>query len=226
MPRRRRRGHPLIGLAIVLVVLLVIAGVADQMIRVYAQNRVAQQIEQQSELSAKPSVSIEGWPFLTQIAAHDLKAVDISAHDVTANTGKLPFSFTARATGVHLNSSFNGATVDHINGQAILPFSSVATLFPVPVTLSADPADGPDAVKADAGIAGSITGTVKQTSPSKVTITLHSASGLGAVFSQLSSNAVTITIPQLPAGLTVQSVSVTSQGIVATASASNTTLTE
>jgi hypothetical protein len=227
LPRRRRRRSPLIALAIVLVVLLVIAGVADQVLRVYAQNRVAQQIEQQSQLSTKPSVSIEGWPFLTQIAAHDLKAVDISASNVTANTGKLPFSFTARATGVHLNSSFKGATVDHINGNATVPFSSVATLFPVGgVTLSADPADGPDAVKADAGIAGSITGTVKLTSPDKITITLHSASGIAAVFSQLTSNSVVITIPQLPAGLVVKSVSVTSHGIVATASASDTTLSE
>jgi hypothetical protein len=225
MPRRRRRRRPFIALAIVLVILLVIAGIGDQIAKAYAQNRIAQQI-QQSGLNAKPSVTIEGWPFLTQILAHELKTIDISAHNVTADSGKIPFSFTAKATGVHINSSFNGATVDHINGQAVVPFSSVASLFPVPVTLSADPADGPDAVKADAGIAGSVTGTVKQTSPGKITITLHSASGLGAVFSQLSSNAVTITIPQLPAGLTVKSVSVTSQGIVATASASNTTLTE
>ena len=226
LPRRRRRRRPLIALAIVLVVLLVIAGVADQVSRAYAQNRIAQQI-QQSGLNAKPSVTIEGWPFLTQILSRELKTVDISAKNVTADSGKLPFSFTAKATGVHINSSFNGATVDHINGQAILPYSSVASLFPVPgVTLSADPADGPDAVKADAGIAGSLTGTVKQTSPSKITITLNSSSGIGAVFRQLSGNAITITIPQLPAGLTVKSVSVTSQGIVATASASNTNLTE
>ena len=128
---------------------------------------------------------------------------------------------------MHLNSSFSGATADHINGQAVVPFSSVATLFPVAgVTLSADPADGPDAVKADAGIAGSLTGTVKLTGPSKITVTLNSATGLAAAFSQLSSNAITIAIPQLPAGLTVKSVSVTSQGIVATASASNTALTQ
>jgi hypothetical protein len=226
LPRRRRRRRPLIALTIVLVVLLVIAGVVDQVAKATAQNRIAQHI-QQSGLNAKPSVTIEGWPFLTQIAAHDLKTVDISANDVTADSGKLPFSFTAKATGVHLNSSFNGATVDHISGQAIVPFASVASLFPVGgVTLSADPAGGPDAVKADAGIAGSITGTVKQTSPSKITITLNSASGIAAVFSQLSSNSVTITIPQLPAGLVVRSVSVTSQGIVATASASHTNLSE
>ena len=225
---RRRRRHPFVWLTVVVVVLLVIAGVGDQVAKAYAQNRVASQIQQQSQLSAKPSVSIEGWPFLTQVAAHDLKAVDISASDVTANSGKLPFSFTARATGVHLNSSLNGATVDHINGQATVPFSSVATLVPGAgaATITADPADGPDAVKVDLGVAGSVTGNVKLTSPSKITITLSSASGLASLFSQLSGNAIVITIPQLPAGLVVKSVSVTSQGIVATASASNTTLTE
>jgi LmeA-like phospholipid-binding len=224
LPRRRRRRRPLIALTVVIVLILVILGVGDQVARATAQNRIAQQIEQ-SGLNAKPSVTIEGWPFLTQVLAHDLKTIDISASNVTADSGKLPFSFTAKATGVHLNSSFNGATVDHINGQATLPFSSVASLFPIGgVTLSADPAGGPDAVKADAGIAGSVTGTVKQTSPSKITITLNSASGIAAVFSQLSSNSVTVTIPQLPAGLVVRSVSVNSQGIVATASASHTTL--
>jgi LmeA-like phospholipid-binding len=225
-PRRRRRRRPLVALTVVIVVILVILGIGDQVAKAYAQNRIATQIEH-SGLNAKPSVTIEGWPFLTQILSRDLKTVDISANNVTADSGKLPFSFTAKATGVHLNSSYSGATVDHITGQATLPFSSAASLFPIAgVTLSADPADGPDAVKADAGIAGSVTGTVKQTSPSKITITLNRASGIAAVFSQLSSNAVVITIPQLPAGLVVKSVSVTSQGIVATASASNTTLTE
>jgi LmeA-like phospholipid-binding len=226
--RRRRRRHPLIALTVVVVVLLVILGVADQVAKGYAQNRVAQQIQQQSGLSAKPSVTIEGWPFLTQVLAHDLKTVDISASNVRADSGKLPFDVTAKATGVHLNSSFTGATVDHINGQAVVPFSSVATLVPGAgaATITADPADGPNAVKVNLGAAGSVTGKVKLASPSKVAITLTSASGLASLFSQLSGDAITITIPQLPAGLVVRSVSVTSQGIVATASASNTTLTE
>ena len=209
--------------------LLVVLGIVDQVAKGYAQNRIAEQIQTSAEMSAKPAVSIEGWPFLTQIAAHDLKAVDIKADNVTANTGKLVFSFTAKATGVHLNSSFTGATVDHINGQAVIPFSNVATVLGLPsgtVTLTADPADGPNAVKADAGIVGSLTGTVTLASPTKIAIHLNSASGLASLLGGLSGQAYTITIPKLPAGLVVRSVSVTSQGIVATASASNTTLTE
>jgi hypothetical protein len=227
-PRRRRRRHPLVWLIVVLVVLLAIAGIGDQVAKAYAQNDIAQQV-QQSGLSAKPSVNIEGWPFLTQVLAHDVKTVDISANNVTASGSNVAFDFTAKATGVHLNSSFNGATVNQINGQALLPFSSVGGLLPGGgATVSADPADGPNAVKADLGAAGSVTGTVKLSSPSQITIQLSSASGLASILGSLSGNgnAINIAIPKLPAGLVVSSVSVTSQGIVAKASASNTTLSQ
>ena len=225
-PRRRRRRHPLAWLVVVLVVILAIAGIGDQVAKAYAQNDIAQQVKQ-AGLSAKPSVTVEGWPFVTQVLAHDLKTVDISANNVTASGSKVAFNFTAKATGVHLNSSFTGATVDQINGQALLPFSSVAGLLPVSgATLSADPAAGPNAVKADLGIAGSVTGTVKQSGTNQIVVALNSASGLASILGTASGNALTIDIPKLPAGLVVRSVSVTNQGIVATASASNTTFTQ
>lgn len=210
------------------VVILAVAAIGDQVARSYAQGRIAEKIQTSANLSAKPSVSINGWPFLTQIAAHDVGTIDISAHDVTADSGKLPFSFVATATGVHLNSSFSGATVDRINGQATLPFSSVADLLGLPagtLTFSADPAKGPDAVKADAGI-GSVTGTVSLASPNQIDVRLSSATGLASQLGGLSGNAIKIQIPTLPAGLVVRSVSVNSQGIVAAASATNTTLSQ
>ena len=74
--------------------------------------------------------------------------------------------------------------------------------------------------------AGSLTGTVKLANPNQIVVHLGSGTGFAALFSGLSGNAITIQIPKLPAGLVVRSVSVTSQGIVATASASNTTLTQ
>jgi hypothetical protein len=227
-PRRRRRRRGPIALLVVVILILVILGVGDQVAKSYAQNRIAQQIQTSGDLSAKPSVSIEGWPFLTQVASRSLKAVDISANNVTADSGKLPFSFTAKATGVHLNSSFNGATVNQINGQALLTFSSVAGLLGLPggtVTLSADPAAGQNGIKADSAL-GSLTGTVKLANPNEIDVNLNSGTGLGSLISGASGNAITIQIPKLPAGLVVRSVSVNNQGIVATASASNTTLTQ
>jgi hypothetical protein len=223
--RRRRKRWPIV-LVVLVVLILAILGIGDQVAKAAAQNDIANQI-QSSGLSAKPSVNIEGWPFLTQVAAHDVKTIDISANNVTASGSKVAFNFTAKATGVHLNSSFNGATVDNINGQAVLPFSSVATLLPISgATLTADPAKGPNAIKADLGIAGSVTGTVKESGTSAILVSLDSASGLASILGSASGQSFTIPIPKLPAGLVVRSVRVNSQGIVATASATNTTLSQ
>jgi len=227
-PRHRRRKRWPIVLTVVIVLLLAILGIGDQVAKAAAQNDIASQI-QSSGLSAKPSVSIEGWPFLTQLAAKDIKVIDISGNNETASGSKVAFNFTAKATGVHLSSlsSSASATVDNINGQAVLPFSSVATLLPVSgVTLSPDPAKGPNAVTADLGIAGSVTGTVKLSGPTKIVVSLNGATGLASILGSASGQSYTIDVPKLPAGLVVRSVSVNSQGIVATASASNTTLSQ
>ena len=227
-PRRRRRKRWPVVLAVLVVLILAILGIGDQVAKAVAQNTVAQKI-QSSGLSAKPSVSIEGWPFLTQLAAKDIKVIDISGNNETASGSKVAFNFTAKATGVHLSSlsSSASATVDNINGQAVLPFSSVATLLPVSgVTLSPDPAKGPNAIKADLGIAGSVTGTVKLSGPTKIVVSLNGATGLASILGSASGQSYTVDIPKLPAGLVVRSVSVNSQGIVATASASNTTLSQ
>jgi hypothetical protein len=225
--RKRRRGRRwLIALLVLLVLILAALGIGDHVARSYAQDRIATQI-QSSGLNSKPAVTIEGWPFLTQVLAHDLKTVDISASNVTADSGKLVFSFTAKATGVHLNSSYTSATVDQINGQALVPFSSVDGLLPADLTsLSADPADGPDAVKAEVAGSATVSGTVRQSGPNDIVVNIDSVSGLGSLPGGLNDNEITIVIPKLPGGLIVKSVSVTSQGIVATASASNTTLSE
>ncbi len=225
--RRRRKRWPIV-LTVVIVLILAILGIGDQVAKSVAQNTVAQKI-QSSGLSAKPSVSIEGWPFLTQLAAKDIKVIDISGNNETASGSKVAFNFTAKATGVHLSSlsSSASATVDNINGQAVLPFSSVASLLPISgVTLSADPSKGPNAVQADLGIAGSVTGTVKLSGTSQIIVSLNGATGLASILGSASGQSYTIDIPKLPAGLVVRSVSVNSQGIVATASASNTTLTQ
>ena len=231
-PRRRRKRWPIVLLVLVILIVAVLA-IADQVAKSVAENRIAQQI-QSSGLNTKPSVNIEGWPFLTQVAAHDIKAIDISANNVTTTGGKLPVDFTARATGVHPNSSFNGATVDHITGQATITYQALdnylGTAIGIPglnaITFSPDPSNGPNAVKADAGI-GSVDATVTKTGPAQVTIKFGSLSGIASLLGGSDSiPPQIIDIPKLPAGLVVGSPEVTSQGVVIPASASNTTLSQ
>ena len=62
-------------------------------------------------------------------------------------------------------------------------------------------------------------------SPTQVTVKMESLGGiLGSLIGQLPN--YVIAIPTLPAGLKVHSVSVTSQGVVLTAAARNTTLSQ
>ena len=228
LPRRRRRGRGWIALLIVLVVLAVLFVIGDQVAKAYAQNTIASKIQSSSGMSSKPSVSIEGFPFLTQIAQHDVRVIDVSANNVPA--GKFDISSVrAKATGVHLNSSFSGATVDQINGTALITFASLEQGLGVQgvATITADPADGPNAVKLSAGALGSVTGKVELTSPNEVTIQMGSLSGLASLLNGVVPlQTQTIQIPKLPMGLVLQSVSVTNQGVVGTASAQNTTLTQ
>lgn len=233
-PRRRRRRRWPVVLLVLVVLLLVVAGIGDQVARSYAQNRIAQQIQTSANLAAKPSVTIEGWPFLTQIAAHDVKAVDISANGVTTAGGKLPVDFTAKATGVHLNASFNGATIAHVTGQATITYQSLGSYLGkaagIPalsaITFTPDPSAGPNAVTASIGIA-SVTATVVKTGPNQMTIKFGKLSGLASLLGGASSIPdQIIDIPKLPAGLVVGTPKATSQGIVIPASASNTTLSQ
>jgi LmeA-like phospholipid-binding len=231
--RRRRKRWPIV-LVVLVVLILAILGIGDQVAKAAAQNDIANQI-QSSGLSAKPSVSIEGWPFLTQILAHDVKVIDISGHNVTTTGDKLPFSFTAKATGVHLNSSFNGATIDHITGQVTISYQSLDSYLGnsigIPgltsISISPDPAKGPNAVTANAAGIASVNATVVKTGANQITVKFGSLGGIASLLGGSGSIPdQVIGIPKLPLGLVVGSPEATSQGIVIPASASNTTLSQ
>jgi hypothetical protein len=227
-PRRRRRGRRgLIALFITLVVLVAAFVVGVQIARTYAQNTIAARLQSSSGLSAKPSVTIEGWPFLTQVAAHDIRIIKISARDVQADKLNIS-SINATATGVHPDSSFNSATIDNINGTALITFASVAEATGAQgVTITADPAAGPNSATVSAGPL-SATAQIEQTGPSQLTIKIQSLNGVaGALLGALGSLPdYTINVPPLPAGLQVRGVSVTDQGIVVALSAHDTTLSQ
>jgi hypothetical protein len=226
--RPRRRRHRGRGLVITLIVLIGLLIAADFGAKAYAESAIASKIDS-SGLGVKPSVSIEGFPFLTQVAARNLKQIDINASNFTVKQVVIS-SLHATATGVRPNASFNGATINQINGTVVVSFTTITNLVPVPgLTVSADPADGPNAIKLNSSLGGA-TGKIVQDSPSKITVDVGNLTGLAGLASLLGGSALassyTFDIPQLPAGLVVRSVSVTSQGIVAKASAQNTTLSQ
>jgi len=210
-----------LGLLALLAALFVIA---DHIAKTYAENAIASKLQSSSGLSTKPSVAIEGFPFLTQVAARDIRAIDLSASDI--QTGKLDISSVkARATGVHLNSSLNNATIDQITGTALISFDALANATGAQgLTITADPAGGPNAVKVSVGPL-TATAQITQTGSSQITVRMESLNGIAAsILGSLRS--YTIQVPELPAGLQVRGVSVTDQGIVVDVSAQNTSLSQ
>jgi hypothetical protein len=168
-------------------------------------------------------VSIKGFPFLTQVAARDINTIDLNAGNTRFN-GLDIASIDAVASGAHINSSYKGATVDTVTGTAVVPFSSVLSAIGAPsgVTLSADPAAGPNVAKVGIGPV-STEADVTQTGSTAITIRLRSIGNIP--LSAFGGNtAYTFRVPQLPFGIALNGVSVTGQGISVKGSAHNVTL--
>ena len=222
--RRRRRRWPLITLIVIIVILVV----GDRAANAYTENQMASQFQSSLDLSGKPDVTIQGFPFLTQLAARDFRTVDVNASNETAGPGgQLEIaSLTATLNGMHIHG-LNSVTIDQFNASALITFTALAQAGGIPqgITLSAA---GPNQIKADVSIgplSATATAQVTQTGNSKINVKITKFGGIPA--DVLGSAAdFTISIPKLPAGVTIQSISVTQQGLRITATGHNTTLSQ
>lgn len=207
-----------------IIVLLVLLVIGDRVALAVAENQFADQAVS-SGMPVKPSVTIEGFPFLTQLVARDFHRVDISANNIPAGPVDIT-SVKATLTGMHLNSSFSGATIDHISATAFVSFAALASVGNVGgLTMTAD---GPNEVKITAGI-GPLSDTefakIVQTSPTTISVQVLPSNGLlGSVLSSFGS--FSFSIPKLPVQVHIQSVQVVSQGLTVTATADHAVLSK
>ena len=230
-PVRTRRRRPWRTVIIVLIVLLGLLVAADFAARAFAQNKMASEIQQQG-FPKKPDVSINGFPFLTQVASRDFKNIQVSSSNITEGP-LLIQSINATMTGVHVNSSFQSGTIDHLNGTATVTFPALAnamtsqagalgSLVGSGLTLSDA---GNNEVKASLDLLGGLaSGTavwkISVTGHNNIHIQLVSSSGIG---SAAASGISDITVPRvaLPLGMTIQSIAVTPTGLVAVVTGHN-----
>src|SRR5579875_1552984 len=209
-PRRRSRARR--RLVAILVTLVVLAGLAfaiDRLARVYVENRVAAKIQSEG-FSRKPSVTIDGFPFLTQLASRDFPEVEISSDDVTAR---------------RLRSAYDGGTITRLDGRAVVAFPDLTSALATAVssrlpagavgslralagalTLSAA---GRHEVRASIRLLGSGTATWRISLPghTEILATLVASSGLPSVVAA-ALQSITVPLGRLPFGLTVSSVHV------------------
>lgn len=212
-PRRRRTR----GWAWAIIILLVIVGLlvgVDRAAAAYAANQIATKI-QADGFPVRPGVNIEGFPFLTQVISRHLDDVVISAPDFPV--GPAAASVKLQATSISLNSSYNSGTAAHVTGTGLISFSGLARIAAASGApgLSVSRA-GPHTVKLSLNlqiVTASAIARITKVGRNEFSIRLISASGvprslLGSI------RRITVPIPNLPAGLAVQNVSVTDQGLL------------
>jgi LmeA-like phospholipid-binding len=230
-PARTRRRHPLRTTIIVVIVLLGLLVALDFGARAIAQNKMASEIQQQG-FPKKPDVSINGFPFLTQVISRDFKDIQVSSSNITEGP-LLIQSIDATMTGVHVNSSFQSGTVDHLHGTMTVTFPALAnamtsqagalgSLVSSGLTLSDA---GNNEVKTSLNLLGGLaSGTavwkVTRSGVNDIHVQLVSSSGIGSsVLSGISD--ITVPLPKLPLGMTIQSISVTPTGLTAVVTGQN-----
>lgn len=223
-PRRRHRA--LRNTIIVVLALIVLFVVGDRLAVVYAQNQVAQQFKEQGGFQGTPSVSIKGFPFLTQVIAHNIHEITITSDKIKAGPVTIT-NLDADITDVKLNGAFTAGTIGHLDGQALIPFSGltnalggalgdaggIGDLLGSGVTIKAA---GGNKIKASfdlAIVSGSATLKVTREPGNKIHIQLISSSGdlPSEVTDQLKD--LTVPIPALPLGMKIQRIQVNADGI-------------
>ncbi|MFI7010289.1 DUF2993 domain-containing protein [Streptomyces sp. NPDC050145] len=80
----RRRGRRVLKLLAGAAVVLAFLAVADRWAVLYAQDLAGEQVRKSLKLKAAPEVRIDGFPFLTQVAAGDLDRVQVTIPDLGA----------------------------------------------------------------------------------------------------------------------------------------------
>jgi LmeA-like phospholipid-binding len=220
--RPARRRHPLRVIIIVLIVLVGLLVAADFAARAWAENKTAAEIKQHG-FPKKPSVDIEGFPFLTQVAAHKLNDIQISSSNVTEDHVDLA-SIDASLKNVHINGAFSGGTIGSVRGTAAITFpaltnavaaqaGSLGQLTKAALTFSAA---SPSEVKATVKVLmfkGTVVWRVTTASGNVINVQLVSTGGLPSYLLKPIED-ITLRLPSLPLALRLQGVSVNSSGLV------------
>jgi hypothetical protein len=245
-PRKRRRGRGLLITVLVLLI-IVVAGlvVLDRVGASYAEgvisDKVAQQVADQKATSDKPAVTIEGVPFLTQVADGKYQEIKIELAHFSGPAGngrtiKMPvLDIRAKDVLAPLDAVRNGGKIvaTTVTGTGTIDYATVQGLVEQEGVKLGEK-DGKLTVTAPVKILQQ-TVTVNGTATLSVkdnVVSVHfesvSAPGLPQVplVQNLLNNyaktlAVNIKVPALPLKLAVQKVQPTAAGLVITAGASD-----
>jgi hypothetical protein len=126
------------ALRVTAVLLFVLAGLfvaADRLAVNLAENKAADRISSAQGLTGtdSTSVSIHGFPFLTQVADHRLDDVDVRLRGITADAGDQQITVTAvdaHLQDVALGDDYSSATAGEATGKARISYEDLNAIAP------------------------------------------------------------------------------------------------
>ncbi|MFD5075432.1 DUF2993 domain-containing protein [Streptomyces sp. NPDC058371] len=134
------------ALRILLIVVVILGGlfvIADRVAVGFAEDKAAEKIKSSEGLADTPDVSIEGFPFLTQVAGGELDDVKIGIKDYEASTGGTAAAtdkiriddLSAEMHGVVFSGDYSSATANSATGTATIAYDELLK------TAKSDPID-------------------------------------------------------------------------------------
>ncbi|MGW1278991.1 LmeA family phospholipid-binding protein [Streptomyces tsukubensis] len=153
------------ALRISLITAVVLGGLfvaADRVAVNMAESEVAERVKTSQGLARTPEVSINGFPFLTQVAGKKLDGVDVTLKSVTASADGRPVNITdvrAELGDVKINSDFSSAVAGTADGSGRISYEDLTRAAPQGATIGYA---GPErAAKGQVKVSGSLYDVLK-----------------------------------------------------------------
>jgi hypothetical protein len=229
-----RRARPWIISIVVLIAALI---AVDRIALVVAEHRAADAIRSAQNLSSTPSVHVDGFPFLTQLAAGTLNTVEVTAADVTVGDGGRSVHVQRLKAVLHRVRlhGLSQATARTVTATVLLDYRELTAALGVPVSYAGPSADGNGRIAARVTVSvlgqqlsGSASAEVAVSSNAVRFVDLRAAAGgaqLPAEVTSALSNVFTVplSLARLPFHLTLQSVRAGSGGVTLVLTATDVT---
>lgn len=239
--------HPLRSLVIAAVVLVGIAIGVDRLANHVAEGRIATVLQSDAHLAHKPTVTVHGFPFLTQAVGGRYDRIEVKASDLFDSVAGLPPTSgstgsvsTVNFEGVHLSAAkaLSGKVgeirVDRVTGSAVVSFADVEKAAKLPGLKVSAISGQPDKARLTetvtaVGVSGtadvvarvSVVGNALKLDA--VSVSLPAGVSVPAsVLADIRSHAgFTISVPGLPHGVRLTGVAVGANGVAVTIRADN-----
>jgi hypothetical protein len=212
-------------LLIILVLLLGLFVAADRIAVRFAEDQAASRIQSSRGLASKPDVTIEGFPFVTQLIGSKLDEVKVHANDLKDARSKVQLaSMDADLKGVQVSGDYSSAVADNATGSVMITYEALTAALPNGTTVTYGGAPG--RVKVSTYAAGlRLSGTADISVAGGDSIALnHLTTGNSLADAVTGLFAPEVSVAGLPSGLKLDSVEAQEHGVVVKASGTDVSL--